>query len=292
VIEGYATAGGFEIMVNSDFAIMEENAKMGDFHMRRALFGGAGPMYRLPRILGERKAKELMHTGKLLSGKEAYEWGLVNAWAPAEVLDACVDNFVADLTDKSPFQMSITKMAVNRGLDADTETLMLIERLAVGVTLNSRTRRKAVNAFLNKARARGRAREVATAARPAAGHRRARARPPRAKARAAPRREPPRSRHRVVAGRRDRVAELSSGGVPAPGGSRLNRLSNMLLALSRRRVVEAPARSGRRRARGGPTSSPVKEVRERVDEDAAPFPADGVAEVDASRRGSSTRRSS
>jgi enoyl-CoA hydratase/carnithine racemase len=150
VIEGYATAGGFEIMVNSDFAIMEENAKMGDFHMRRALFGGAGPMYRLPRILGERKAKELMLTGKLLSGKEAYEWGLVNAWAPAEELDACVDNFVADLTDKSPFQMSITKMAVNRGLDADTETLMLIERLAVGVTLNSKDAAEGVNAFLNK----------------------------------------------------------------------------------------------------------------------------------------------
>jgi enoyl-CoA hydratase/carnithine racemase len=137
-------------MVNSDFAIMEENAKMGDFHMRRALFGGAGPMYRLPRILGERKAKELMLTGKLLSGKEAYEWGLVNAWAPAEELDACVDNFVADLTDKSPFQMAITKMAVNRGLDADTETLMLIERLAVGVTLNSKDAAEGVNAFLNK----------------------------------------------------------------------------------------------------------------------------------------------
>ena len=46
---------------------MEENAKIGDFHIRRALFGGAGPIYRLPRILGERKAKELMLTGKLLA---------------------------------------------------------------------------------------------------------------------------------------------------------------------------------------------------------------------------------
>ena len=137
-------------MINSDFAIAEENAKIGDFHMRRALFGGAGPIYRLPRILGERKAKELMLTGKLLTGKEAYEWGLVNAWAPAEELDACVDDFVADLTDKSPFQMSITKMTVNRGLDADTETLMLIERLAVGVTLNSKDAAEGVTAFLDK----------------------------------------------------------------------------------------------------------------------------------------------
>jgi enoyl-CoA hydratase/carnithine racemase len=150
VHEGYSTAGGFEILVNCDFSIAEENAKIGDFHIRRALFGGAGPIYRLPRILGERKAKELMLTGKLLSGREAYEWGLVNACAPAEELDATVDRFVAELIDKSPFQMGITKMALNRGLDADVDTLMLVERLAVGVTLNSNDAAEGIAAFLDK----------------------------------------------------------------------------------------------------------------------------------------------
>src|SRR5437867_10691889 len=107
VLEGHTTAGGFEIMINCDFAIADESAKIGDFHIRRALFGGAGPIYRLPRILGERKAKELMLTGKLLSGREAFEFGLTNGWAPAAELDARVDAFVADLIDKSPFQMQI-----------------------------------------------------------------------------------------------------------------------------------------------------------------------------------------
>src|SRR5215213_2075098 len=97
VHEGYTTAGGFEIMINSDFSIATEDAKIGDFHMRRALFGGAGPIYRLPRILGERKAKELMLTGKLITGLEAYEWGLVNLVAAADELDDTVDRFVADL---------------------------------------------------------------------------------------------------------------------------------------------------------------------------------------------------
>jgi enoyl-CoA hydratase len=150
VLEGHTTAGGFEIMINCDFAIAADDAKMGDFHMRRALFGGAGPIYRLPRILGERKAKELMLTGKLLTGIEAREWGLVNAVAPADDLDACVDRFVADLADKSPFQMKITKMTVNRGLDADPDTLMVMERLAVGVTLNSNDAAEGVAAFLEK----------------------------------------------------------------------------------------------------------------------------------------------
>jgi enoyl-CoA hydratase len=150
VIEGWATAGGFEIMVSCDFAIAEENAKMGDFHMKRALLGGAGPIYRLPRIVGERKAKELMMTGKVLTGKEAFEFGLINAYAPAEKLDETVDEFVAQFTDKSPFQMQITKQCVNRSLDADTETLMLVERLAVGVTLNSEDAKEGVSAFLDK----------------------------------------------------------------------------------------------------------------------------------------------
>ena len=91
-----------------------------------------------------------MLTGKLLSGREAYEWGLVNDVAPAEELDACVDRFVADLADKSPFQMALTKMTLNRGLDADVDTLMLVERLAVGVTLNSNDAAEGVAAFLEK----------------------------------------------------------------------------------------------------------------------------------------------
>jgi enoyl-CoA hydratase len=150
VLEGHTTAGGFEIMINCDFAIAEDTALIGDFHMRRALFGGAGPIYRLPRILGERRAKELMLSGKLITGREAKEWGLVNDCAPAEELDECVERFVSQLADKSPFQMAITKMTLNKSLDADTATLMVMERLAVGVTLNSNDAAEGVAAFLEK----------------------------------------------------------------------------------------------------------------------------------------------
>ena len=150
VLEGHTTAGGFEIMINCDFAIADESAKIGDFHMRRALFGGAGPIYRLPRIVGLRKAKELMLTGKLLTGREAYEWDLVNDCAPPAELDACVSRFVADLVDKSPFTMWITKMAINKGLDADQGSLMVMEHFATGVAMNSNDAAEGVAAFLGK----------------------------------------------------------------------------------------------------------------------------------------------
>jgi enoyl-CoA hydratase/carnithine racemase len=150
VLEGYTTAGGFELMISCDFAIAADDAKLGDFHIRRALYGGAGPIYRVPRMIGLRKAKELMLTGKLLTGVEAADWGLINKSVPAEELDQAVADFVGDLTDKSPFQMYVTKMTLDQSLDASVQSLMVMERLAVGVTLQSEDAKEGISAFLEK----------------------------------------------------------------------------------------------------------------------------------------------
>jgi enoyl-CoA hydratase len=150
VLEGHVTAGGFELMISCDFAVSADDAQIGDFHIRRALFGGAGPIYRLPRMIGIRKTKELMLTGKLLSGKEAVDFDLINASAPAEELDQLVKDFIAPIIDKSPFAMRLTKMTIDRGLDADIQSLMVMEHLAVGNALQSEDAREGVNAFLEK----------------------------------------------------------------------------------------------------------------------------------------------
>jgi enoyl-CoA hydratase len=150
VLEGYVTAGGFEIMISCDFAVASTEAKIGDFHIRRGLLGGAGPIYRLPRMIGIRKAKELMLTGKLLDGREAKEWNLVNVVAEPELLEQSVEDFVGQLADKSPFTLWITKMTVDRSLDADTESLLVMEHLAVGNVLQSEDAREGVTAFLEK----------------------------------------------------------------------------------------------------------------------------------------------
>jgi enoyl-CoA hydratase/carnithine racemase len=150
VVEGYAVAGGFELLISCDFCIASTDAQIGDFHIRRALFGGAGPIYRLPRYIGLRKAKELMLTGKLLSGQECYEWNLANVAAPPEKLDEAVAEFVAPLKDKGALIMHITKMTANRGLDGDTETLIALESMACNVIHQSADAREGVQAFLEK----------------------------------------------------------------------------------------------------------------------------------------------
>ena len=150
VVEGHAVAGGFELMISCDFAIAADDAKIGDFHIRRALFGGAGPIYRLPRYIGLRKTKELLFTGKLLSGKECEEWGLANVSAPTDQLEQAIADFVAPMKDKSAFTMRITKLAANRGLDGDTETLIALESMTCNVAHQSDDAREGVQAFLEK----------------------------------------------------------------------------------------------------------------------------------------------
>jgi enoyl-CoA hydratase/carnithine racemase len=150
VVEGYAVAGGFELMISCDFCIAADDAKIGDFHIRRALFGGAGPIYRLPRYIGLRKTKELLLTGKLLSGKECEDWGLANVSAPAEELEQAIADFDAPMKDKSAFTMRITKLAANRGLDGDTETLIALESMTCNVAHQSEDAREGVQAFLEK----------------------------------------------------------------------------------------------------------------------------------------------
>lgn len=149
-VEGYAVAGGFELMISCDFALAASEAKIGDFHIRRALFGGAGPIYRLPRMIGMRRSKELMLTGKLLSGDKCAEWGLVNESAPAAEFDKLIQDFCAPLIDKSPFCMWMTKMAVNRGLDGDTNTLITLETMTCNVVHHSEDAKEGVRAFLDK----------------------------------------------------------------------------------------------------------------------------------------------
>src|SRR4030088_2326185 len=150
VVEGYAVAGGFELSISCDFCVIADDAKIGDFHIRRALFGGAGPIYRLPRYIGLRRTKELLLTGKLLSGVQCADWGLANLSAPAEELDQAVADFIAPMKDKSAFTMRITKLAANRGLDGDTETLIALESMTCNVAHQSNDAREGVQAFLQK----------------------------------------------------------------------------------------------------------------------------------------------
>jgi enoyl-CoA hydratase/carnithine racemase len=149
-VEGWAVAGGFEIAISCDFALAAANARIGDFHIRRSLFGGAGPIYRLPRLIGLRRAKELVLTGKILSGSKAAEWGIVNAVSDPEDFDGLIARFLEGLSGHSAFCMQLTKMALNHALDADSRTLEVMGIMTQSAVMMSADAREGVSAFLEK----------------------------------------------------------------------------------------------------------------------------------------------
>jgi enoyl-CoA hydratase len=151
VVEGYLVGGAHALMTNCDFAIASADARIGDFFIKRGLIGAANAYYWLPRMVGIRRARELVMTGKLLSGTEAAEWGLVNMAAPAEELDGVVDKFVSDLADKSGFTLKIAKMVLDRSLDLDFDSFSTMQELSsYFIVERSHDAREGIAAFVEK----------------------------------------------------------------------------------------------------------------------------------------------
>jgi enoyl-CoA hydratase/carnithine racemase len=69
---------------------------------------------------------------------------------PAERLTQASEEFVATLTDKSPLALRVTKLALNRSLETDVETLMVLEQFAAATVFDSDDAREGVAAFLEK----------------------------------------------------------------------------------------------------------------------------------------------
>ncbi len=149
-VNGYAMAGGFEILTVVDLVIAAEDAMIGDMHIKHGLLAAGGAPYRLPLLIGMRKAKELMFTGKTITGKEAEEIGLVNKAVPASILQSTVDALAAELAEYSPLAMSITKRLINDSVLVDIEARLELILMSFLVGANSEDRNEGIKAFREK----------------------------------------------------------------------------------------------------------------------------------------------
>lgn len=88
-VEGYALAGGFEMVLACDLVVAAEDARFGMPEVKRGLIAGSGGLLRLPRRIPPQIAMEYAVTGDLLSAVEAHRWGLVNRLSePGKALEA------------------------------------------------------------------------------------------------------------------------------------------------------------------------------------------------------------
>ncbi len=149
-INGYAFGGGMELALACDFRFAAENAKMGLTETSLAIIPGAGGTQRLPRIVGETRALELILTAKRLSADEAREYGIVSKVVPGENLMEESRRFAEQMLKNGPIALQQAKFAVKNGLNTDLETGMQIEAKAYEVLIPTEDRIEALNAFSEK----------------------------------------------------------------------------------------------------------------------------------------------
>jgi len=131
MINGIALAGGLELIMVCDLAIAGDNVKLSDQHANRGLVPGGGASQRLPRLIGVRKAKELLYTGDRITAAEAERLGLINKAVPADKLEEATNELAAKLVNKSPMAMKAVKKLVNRGMEGSLDTGLELEMLAM-----------------------------------------------------------------------------------------------------------------------------------------------------------------
>jgi enoyl-CoA hydratase len=126
LINGYAFGGGLELALACTFRLATPNAKAGLPEIKLGLIPGYGGTQRLPRVIGEARALEMIMLGRTVEAEEAFRIGLVNRIVDGEPLDAALA-FVREFTCFSLPVLHFARSAVRRALDVPVAEGLKIE---------------------------------------------------------------------------------------------------------------------------------------------------------------------
>lgn len=145
-VDGPALGGGAELAYACDLRVCTDRAYFGQPEVRLGILAGAGATYRLPRLVGEGLAKELLFTGRRLPAEEALAVRLVSkVTAPEELLDAA-HALLDEVAKGSPLALRLTKAAV----DAPEGAHPQLELLSQAVLFEDEEKHARMTAFLER----------------------------------------------------------------------------------------------------------------------------------------------
>jgi enoyl-CoA hydratase/carnithine racemase len=146
-MNGAAFGGGLELAMACDFRVLVEDAVVGLTEVRLGIMPGAGGTQRLPRLIGEARAKEMILLGRRITAARALEIGLVHQVVPRPGLVAAVDGLVAELAACAPLSVQQAKTAIELGFGKPMIEALELERQLYDVTLFSEDRDEGLAAF-------------------------------------------------------------------------------------------------------------------------------------------------
>ena len=125
-INGFALGGGCELALSCDIRIASTKAKIGQPEVGLGITPGFSGTQRLPRIVGEGRAKELIYTAKAITADEAFRIGLVNKVVePEELMDAAM-TMAKTIAKNAPVAVRLSKEAIGRGMQTDIDSAIAI----------------------------------------------------------------------------------------------------------------------------------------------------------------------
>lgn len=149
-VNGFALGGGCELAMCCDIRIASEKAKFGQPEVGLGITPGFGGTQRLSRLVGLGKAKELIFTADIIKADEAMKIGLVNKVVdPAELMDESI-KLANKIASKGQLAVRYSKTAINRGIETDLETGMIIEKELFALCFSTEDQKEAMSAFLEK----------------------------------------------------------------------------------------------------------------------------------------------
>ncbi|MBS4198575.1 enoyl-CoA hydratase/isomerase family protein [Bacillus sp. FJAT-49732] len=149
-INGYAFGGGLELALACDFRFASSHAMLGLTETSLAIIPGAGGTQRLPRLIGETKALELILTAKKMTAFEAEAYGIVLKTIEKERFMEEVIAFAKKILENGPIAVQQAKYAIKAGMKTDLRSGLEIERMAYEATIPTEDRKEALKAFSEK----------------------------------------------------------------------------------------------------------------------------------------------
>lgn len=149
-VNGYALGGGCEFMLACDMVIASKNARIGLPEVTLGIHPGFGGTQRLPRLVGKFKGMELLLTGDQITADEAERIGLINKAVEPERLYEEVRTLANKILSRGPIAIRLAKSAAAKGLDADMDTALALEKESVSLLFSTHDLHEGMKAFIEK----------------------------------------------------------------------------------------------------------------------------------------------
>ena len=149
-VNGFALGGGCELAMACDIRIASAKAKFGQPEVGLGIIPGFSGTYRLPKLIGQGYAKEMIYTGKVVRADEALCIGLVNAvYEPEELMGKALE-MAQMMLKNAPVAIKLAKQSINEGYDMDADGAIAHENRLFGKCFATRDQKEGMDAFLNK----------------------------------------------------------------------------------------------------------------------------------------------